>query len=165
MTSRTILLSRTALVGLALAACTPGSTTSTTVEQALARAGSILSALAPAVALIPAFVPGAAAFVPAIEAGLSLAQQAIDGLSATVSATTAQTAISGFLGAMGPVLTAAGQATALIGDPKARQAALAVLASVQGEVALLAQFATGAAPLVGARPAGSVNLRVRRVGV
>lgn len=158
-----------AIPALALAACGAQSggapsTVSATVEQVIARiqaAISFSSALSPMLAIV---APGAASFIPQINAGLNTASNIFNTISTTMTEIQAQPIVGQVATALGGALTAAQQATAVIGDATARAKAQGVVATAQAVLPLLTAFATGVQAAVSAAPlAAGATLRVRSV--
>jgi hypothetical protein len=115
--NRRTMLTTTALIApaLAVAACgTLPATTRATVEQIIAVAQAWMPFVSGAVAIGAAFVPGAVAFLPEIQGGLSAVAAALANMSSTMTASVAQpianqiaiamtntmTSVKGFVAAM-----------------------------------------------------------------
>jgi hypothetical protein len=142
---------------LALGACATISTATTTstqagINQAIAIAQGVLNYIGPVVPLIAAFIPGAAAFVTPAMAAITLASQLLNTLQATMAAADAQPIVGKVVTAIGGLLTAVDQASAIITNPTQQAQVQAVSAAAKGELALLAQLATNIQTVITSPP-------------
>lgn len=151
--------------GLALAACAISPGTTATVEQFIATTQSVLAYASPIVTMVGIFVPGAAAFVPLVQKGLSDAASIFDTVSSTMTVAAAQPKAQQIGTALNGAMTVAGQAIDLIPDPAQKAKAQVVLAQVQAGVNAVVAFSAGTVvvPAPTAGPIAPPPLFVRRV--
>lgn len=165
--NRRYLLASSALVAPALlAACAVSPSTAGTVEQFIATTQSVLAYASPIVTMVGIFVPGAAAFVPLVQKGLSDAASIFDTVSSTMTVAAVQPKAQQIGTALNGAVSVAAQAIALIPDPTQRSKAQVVLAQVQVGVNAVTAFSAGkvVVPAPTAGPIAPPPLFVRRVG-
>lgn len=148
-----------------LAACALPAGTAATVEQFIATTQSVLAYASPIVSVIGIFVPGAAALVPVVQKGLSVAADIFNTVSSTMTVAAAQPKAQQIVTALNGAVAAAGQAVNLIPDPVQKAKAQVVLAQVQTGVNAVAAFAAGvsAVPLPAGGSVAAPPLFVRKV--
>lgn len=141
---RRLALSAAALAGVA--ACTPPTgSTNTAVEQFIANTQTVLAYAAPIASMISIFVPGAAAYVPLVEQGISAALAVFNTVTSAMTQAQAQPLAGQITVYLDAAVAAAQNAVNVIPDPTQRAKANAVLAQVTAGVGLIKAFATGVA--------------------
>lgn len=141
-----------------IAACATGTQAST--DQAIAQAQAALTAVA---LLIPIIAPGSANVASQAQPYLDAAKSALDTLKSTMSAVQAKPIVQKFTVAINGAADVADNAAGLIADPARRDAIRTGIMQARAVVAILAAFATVAAPnVVGAEIGGGLYVRAVR---
>lgn len=151
MNARRSFLTTTAIIApaLALAACTPGTSgTSTQVEQVIAQIQALLPFVDVLAAGLAIAVPAAASVVVAIEPYLGTAQAALNTLSSTMAASAAAPVVTQIENAIGAAVQIIGQFVNAPGaDPKLAKFA-PLVAQAGAVVSLLNAFVNAAAGVI-----------------
>ena len=151
------LLASTALVlaGTALAACSGTSSSNplspaqtTAVAGVINTIANVLNYAQPVVPLIALVVPAAAPFVPLAQGGLTVAENALKSLAATMTAVQAQPGVGTVFAGLNTFVAEAQSAIDLIPDPAKKAQATSILAVVKSMLHAIQSFATGVASTI-----------------